>query len=226
MINNWNSSNMDKLDAELRTYERTLSLARRAHSSITDKGKRKAEDIENDFSDNAATLSSIMKARIQIELVIETSKEQLSRRILLCSHCGEKGHFEARCSRVLNHKNKSNTFVFESYILENDKSIWIVDSGSTNYVCSSLQLIETWDYLNSGELKLKVVEVKVGLHCVDCIKKILKAIKKIQDIETYDVDKQLNKVIVTGNVTTEEVIKALQKIGKSATAWEAEPETQ
>ncbi|KAF4369179.1 hypothetical protein CsatB_010102 [Cannabis sativa] len=71
-----------------------------------------------------------------------------------------------------------------------------------------------------------VVEVKVGLHCVDCIKKILKAIKKIQDIETYDVDKQLNKVIVTGNVTTEEVIKALQKIGKSATAWEAEPETQ
>ncbi|XP_062092397.1 copper transport protein ATX1 [Humulus lupulus] len=69
-----------------------------------------------------------------------------------------------------------------------------------------------------------VVEVKVGLHCVDCIKKILKAIKKIQDIETYDVDKQLNKVIVTGNVTTEEVIKALQKIGKSATAWE--PETQ
>ncbi|KAJ0046125.1 hypothetical protein Pint_06609 [Pistacia integerrima] len=65
-----------------------------------------------------------------------------------------------------------------------------------------------------------VVELKVGLHCEECIKKILKAIKKLEDIETYNVDTQLNKVIVTGNVTTEEVIRVLQKIGKSASAWE------
>ncbi|AES99692.2 putative heavy metal-associated domain, HMA [Medicago truncatula] len=65
-----------------------------------------------------------------------------------------------------------------------------------------------------------VVEVKVGLHCDECIKKILKAIKKIEDIETYNVDKQLNKVIVTGNVTNEEVIGVLHKIGKNATVWE------
>lgn len=102
------------------------------------------------------------------------------------------------------------------------------------------------------------MEVKVGLHCDECIKKILKAIKKIEgnwliskghnfcyddlfacfgsttsfgsmnnfctrdlaDIETYNVDKQLSKVIVTGNVTTEEVIRVLQKIGKNATPWE------
>ncbi|RZC26802.1 hypothetical protein D0Y65_005119, partial [Glycine soja] len=66
----------------------------------------------------------------------------------------------------------------------------------------------------------QVVEVKVGFHCDECIKKILKAIKKIEDIEKYNVDKQLNKVIVTGNVTTEEVIRVLQKIGKNATPWE------
>ncbi|XP_057441748.1 heavy metal-associated isoprenylated plant protein 33-like [Lotus japonicus] len=65
-----------------------------------------------------------------------------------------------------------------------------------------------------------VVEVKVGLHCDECIKKILKIIKKIEDIETYNVDKQLNKVIVTGNVTTEEVIKVLHKNGKNAIPWE------
>ncbi|KAI9110717.1 hypothetical protein K1719_018155 [Acacia pycnantha] len=62
-----------------------------------------------------------------------------------------------------------------------------------------------------------VVEVKVGLHCDECIKKILKTIKKIEEIETYNVDTELNKVIVTGNVTTEQVIKALQKIRKNAT---------
>ncbi|KAM7499417.1 hypothetical protein LguiA_023831 [Lonicera macranthoides] len=65
-----------------------------------------------------------------------------------------------------------------------------------------------------------VVELKVGLHCEECIKKILKAIKKIEDIETYNVDVEQNKVIVTGNVTTEEVIKALHKIRKQASIWE------
>ncbi|KAF2296326.1 hypothetical protein P3X46_034658 [Hevea brasiliensis] len=67
-----------------------------------------------------------------------------------------------------------------------------------------------------------VVELKVGLHCDECIKKILKAVKKIQDIETYNVDIELNKVIVTGNVTTEEVIKVIQKSGKTATTWEGD----
>lgn len=67
-----------------------------------------------------------------------------------------------------------------------------------------------------------VVELKVGLHCEECIKKILKAIKKIEDIETYNVDTHLNKVTVTGKVTREEVIKALQKIGKTASNWEGE----
>ncbi|OAY46340.1 copper transport protein CCH [Manihot esculenta] len=67
-----------------------------------------------------------------------------------------------------------------------------------------------------------VVELKVGLHCDECIKKILKAVKKIQDIETYNVDIELNKVIVTGNVTTEEVIRVIQKIGKTATAWDGD----
>lgn len=40
------------------------------------------------------------------------------------------------------------------------------------------------------------------------------------DIETYDVDTQANKVTVTGNVTTEEVIRALHKIGKQASTWD------
>ncbi|XP_010558059.1 PREDICTED: protein SODIUM POTASSIUM ROOT DEFECTIVE 2 [Tarenaya hassleriana] len=64
-----------------------------------------------------------------------------------------------------------------------------------------------------------VVELKVNLHCDECIRKILKAIKKIEDIETYDVDTQLNKVTVTGRVTEEEVVRALHKVRKSAVPW-------
>ncbi|CAF1790391.1 unnamed protein product [Brassica napus] len=71
----------------------------------------------------------------------------------------------------------------------------------------------------------QVVEIKVNLHCDECIRKILKAIKKIEDIETYDVDTQLNKVTVTGNVTDEQVIKVLQKVRKTAVRWDQANQT-
>lgn len=40
-------------------------------------------------------------------------------------------------------------------------------------------------------------------------------------VDSYNVDTELNKVIVTGSVTPQEVIKALHKIGKQATTWES-----
>ncbi|RWV88659.1 hypothetical protein BHE74_00002984 [Ensete ventricosum] len=60
------------------------------------------------------------------------------------------------------------------------------------------------------------------MHCEECIKAIKKAIRKIEDVETYRLDSELNKITVTGNVTSEEVIRVLQKIGKSATSWSEE----
>ncbi|KAE8783302.1 copper transport protein CCH [Hordeum vulgare] len=64
-----------------------------------------------------------------------------------------------------------------------------------------------------------VVELKVGMHCDRCIKSIKKAIKTIDDMESYQLEKETNKVTVTGNITPEEVVKALQKIGKTVTYW-------
>ncbi|KAJ8480445.1 hypothetical protein OPV22_024172 [Ensete ventricosum] len=69
---------------------------------------------------------------------------------------------------------------------------------------------------------MALVELKVGMHCEECIKAIKKAIRKIEDVETYRLDSELNKITVTGNVTSEEVIRVLQKIGKSATSWSEE----
>ncbi|XP_020581859.1 copper transport protein ATX1-like [Phalaenopsis equestris] len=69
---------------------------------------------------------------------------------------------------------------------------------------------------------MALVELKVGMHCERCIKAIKKAIRKIEDIETYRVDAELNKMTVTGNVTAEEVVRVLQKIGKTATSWNEE----
>jgi len=39
------------------------------------------------------------------------------------------------------------------------------------------------------------------------------------DMESYHLETEINKVTVTGNVTPEEVVKALHKIGKTATSW-------
>ncbi|CAA6656920.1 unnamed protein product [Spirodela intermedia] len=69
---------------------------------------------------------------------------------------------------------------------------------------------------------MAVVELKVGVHCQDCAKAIKKAIKKLEEIETYKVERELNKVTVTGNVTVEEVARALRRIGKHASDWNAE----
>ncbi|XP_066316659.1 superoxide dismutase 1 copper chaperone-like [Miscanthus floridulus] len=63
---------------------------------------------------------------------------------------------------------------------------------------------------------MAVVELKVGMHCERCIKAIKKAIKTIDDMESYHLETEINKVTVTGNVTPEEVVKALHKIGKTA----------
>lgn len=66
---------------------------------------------------------------------------------------------------------------------------------------------------------MAVVELKVGMHCDRCIKSIKKAIKTIDDMESYQLEKETNKVTVTGNITPEEVVKALQKIGKTVSYW-------
>ncbi|KAK6929532.1 hypothetical protein RJ641_005737 [Dillenia turbinata] len=41
------------------------------------------------------------------------------------------------------------------------------------------------------------------------------------DIESYKVDRQLNNVTVKGNVTNEEVMRVIRKIGKTASNWDA-----
>ena len=46
--------------------------------------------------------------------------------------------------------------MIESFLVEDDKSIWIIDSGATNHVCSSLQLLESWRDLTEGDFTMRV----------------------------------------------------------------------
>ena len=40
--------------------------------------------------------------------------------------------------------------------MEDDKSAWIIDSGATNHVCSSLQLLDSWRDLAEGAYTMRV----------------------------------------------------------------------
>lgn len=46
--------------------------------------------------------------------------------------------------------------VIESCLVENDNSIWMLDSGATNHVCSFVQETSSWKTLDECEVTLKV----------------------------------------------------------------------
>ena len=79
-----------------------------------------------------------------------------------CFHWEQQGHWKRNCPKYLTElKEKKNTgkydlLVIESLLVEDDKSIWIVDSGATNHVCCSLQLLDSWRDLSEGSFTMRV----------------------------------------------------------------------
>ena len=80
-----------------------------------------------------------------------------------CFHCDGGGHWKRNCPVYLaelaeKKKNIGMTdlYVLEAFYAEDTSSTWIVDSGATNHVCSSLQLLSSWRELKDGDLTLKV----------------------------------------------------------------------
>ena len=79
-----------------------------------------------------------------------------------CFHCKVKGHWKRNCNKYLSElkdkkKGKYDLLVLEACLVENDLSPWIVDSGATNHVCYSLQML-----CSSRELADRDVTMRVG----------------------------------------------------------------
>ena len=60
-----------------------------------------------------------------------------------CFHCGVDGHWKRNCNKYLSElkekkKGKFDLLVLETNLVEVDSQSWIIDSGSTNHICSSL----------------------------------------------------------------------------------------
>ena len=79
-----------------------------------------------------------------------------------CFRYGVKGHWKRNCNKYLSElkdkkKGKYDLLVSKACLVEDDLSPWIVDSGATNHVCSSLQMLSS-----SSELADRDVTMRVG----------------------------------------------------------------
>ncbi|XP_027366826.1 heavy metal-associated isoprenylated plant protein 36-like [Abrus precatorius] len=68
-------------------------------------------------------------------------------------------------------------------------------------------------------LTFKTVVLRVSIHCEGCKRKVKKVLQAIDGVYNIDIDLRQQKVIVTGNVGSETLIKKLTKIGKHAELW-------
>ncbi|XP_008805754.2 heavy metal-associated isoprenylated plant protein 35 [Phoenix dactylifera] len=68
-------------------------------------------------------------------------------------------------------------------------------------------------------LKYQTLTLKVAIHCEGCKKKVKKVLQSIEGVYKTTIDSQQQKVVVTGNVEAETLIKKLVKTGKHAELW-------
>ncbi|XP_058743333.1 heavy metal-associated isoprenylated plant protein 35-like [Vicia villosa] len=73
----------------------------------------------------------------------------------------------------------------------------------------------------------KTIVLKVSIHCQGCKKKVIKILQGIYGVTSVNIDLKQQKVIVTGNVSSDILIMKLTKTGKHAELWpEPEPEPE
>ncbi|KAL3505861.1 hypothetical protein ACH5RR_031243 [Cinchona calisaya] len=70
-------------------------------------------------------------------------------------------------------------------------------------------------------LKIKTCVLKVNIHCDGCKNKVKKILQKIDGVYKTNIDSELGKVTISGNVDPETLIKKLRKSGKRAELWGA-----
>ena len=78
-----------------------------------------------------------------------------------CFHCGVEGHQKRNYTKYLfelknKKKGKYDLLVLEAYLVEDDTSTWIVDSGATNHISSSLQTLSSSTSLRDGDVSMRL----------------------------------------------------------------------
>ncbi|XP_045816229.1 heavy metal-associated isoprenylated plant protein 35-like [Trifolium pratense] len=72
---------------------------------------------------------------------------------------------------------------------------------------------------HSQHLNFKTTVLKVSIHCEGCKRKVHKILQGIHGVNDIKIDLRQQKVIVTGNVNSDILIKKLTKTGKHVELW-------
>ncbi|KAL2325534.1 hypothetical protein Fmac_024592 [Flemingia macrophylla] len=78
----------------------------------------------------------------------------------------------------------------------------------------------------SEPLPCKNVVLRVSIHCQGCLRKVKKILQALEGVLNVDIDLRQQKVVVTGNVNSETLIKKLTKAGKHAELWPQKPDSR
>ncbi|KAF7009879.1 hypothetical protein CFC21_024370 [Triticum aestivum] len=80
---------------------------------------------------------------------------------------------------------------------------------------------------NAASANSITVNVRVYMHCDACERLVRRTIKKIDGVETVEVERDENKVTVTGDFKAEKVLRKLKKkTGKKAEILPPDPEEE
>ncbi|KQK09822.1 heavy metal-associated isoprenylated plant protein 28 [Brachypodium distachyon] len=70
---------------------------------------------------------------------------------------------------------------------------------------------------------MTIVEMCVHMCCAGCEKKIRKAVEKLEGVDGVEIDMEMQKVTVNGDVEQKKVLKAVRRTGKRAVLWPSTP---
>eukprot|EP00249_Psilotum_nudum_P008780 c21504_g1_i1 orf=333-701(-) len=71
---------------------------------------------------------------------------------------------------------------------------------------------------NRKPTMMKVVVLKVDLHCQGCVRRVRKAVSKLEGVDSYHLDLDKEKVTVIGKVNPKVVLQRVSKI-RAAEFW-------
>ncbi|KAM3345305.1 putative protein isoform X2 [Capsicum galapagoense] len=68
----------------------------------------------------------------------------------------------------------------------------------------------------------KSIALRMKVHCKDCGVELKKQLKEVNGVDSVDIDHKLGKVVISGKVDPEKVLRKLEKRGREAELWPCE----
>ncbi|KAJ4957062.1 hypothetical protein NE237_013845 [Protea cynaroides] len=232
-LQNWRS----KLDTQVKTYRDELSELKKSLNVEVDQLRSEFQDLrttlQQQHEDVAASLRNLELQDLSEDAKEDTQDPQTE------GNSGEKIDIKLVSPRAILISSVEEKILNSSYFdgwdqrcnLGNRKIRSVIGSQFSVHLRSSdnllLSLMATTPAEEAtGPLQYQTWVLKVSIHCEGCKRKVKKVLQSIEGVYTTTIDSPQQKVIVTGNVDAETLIRKLLKTGKHAELWPEKTEKE